>query len=149
MSQIDIQAARKPFQLHEKDTGSSDVQVAVLTKRIEHLTEHLKSNKHDHNSRRGLIMMVNRRRKLLDYLKRTDEPREEAAGGKIGRHGGRNRHGKATVKPVKLEPGAAKAAPEGKGAKNAERSAEASAEGAKKTARPNRHRRPKGQKPQE
>ena len=59
----------------EKDTGSSDVQVAVLTKRIEHLTEHLKTNAHDHNSRRGLIMMVNRRRKLLDYLKRTDEPR--------------------------------------------------------------------------
>ncbi len=75
MSQIDIQAARKPFQLHEKDTGSSDVQVAVLTKRIEHLTEHLKTNAHDHDSRRGLIMMVNRRRKLLDYLKRTDEPR--------------------------------------------------------------------------
>jgi small subunit ribosomal protein S15 len=72
MSQIDIQAVRKPFQLHEKDTGSSDVQVAVLTKRIEHLTEHLKTNAHDHNSRRGLIMMVNRRRKLLDYLKRTD-----------------------------------------------------------------------------
>ena len=75
MSQIDIQAVRKPFQLHEKDTGSSDVQVAVLTKRIEHLTEHLKANAHDHDSRRGLIMMVNRRRKLLDYLKRTDEPR--------------------------------------------------------------------------
>ena len=70
MSQIDIQAVRKPFQLHEKDTGSSDVQVAVLTKRIEHLTEHLKTNAHDHN-----IMMVNRRRNLLDYLKRTDEPR--------------------------------------------------------------------------
>ncbi len=75
MSQIDIQAAAKPFRLHEGDTGSSDVQVAVLTKRIEHLTEHLKTNAHDHASRRGLIMMVNRRRKLLDYLKRTAEPR--------------------------------------------------------------------------
>ena len=71
MSQTDIQSARAPFQLHEKDTGSSDVQIAVLTKRI----EHLKANTHDHNSRRGLIMMVNRRRKLLDYLKRTAEPR--------------------------------------------------------------------------
>lgn len=75
MSQIDIAATRAPFQLHEKDTGSSDVQIAVLTKRIEHLTDHLKANTHDHNSRRGLIMMVNRRRKLLDYLKRTAEPR--------------------------------------------------------------------------
>ena len=75
MSQIDIQAAAKPFALHEGDTGSSDVQVAVLTKRIEHLTEHLKTNSHDHASRRGLIMMVNRRRKLLDYLRRTAEPR--------------------------------------------------------------------------
>ena len=75
MSQVDLTAVRKQFQMHEKDTGSSDVQIAVLTKRIEHLTEHLKANAHDHNSRRGLIMMVNRRRKLLDYLKRTDEPR--------------------------------------------------------------------------
>ena len=75
MSQTDIQSVRTTFQLHEKDTGSSDVQIAVLTKRIEHLTEHLKTNAHDHDSRRGLIMMVNRRRKLLDYLKRTDEPR--------------------------------------------------------------------------
>ena len=75
MSQIDTVAIRKQFERHEKDTGSSEVQVAILTKRIEHLTEHLKSNTHDHNSRRGLILMVNRRRKLLDYLKRTDEPR--------------------------------------------------------------------------
>ena len=75
MSQIDTVAIRKQFERHEKDTGSSEVQVAILTKRIEHLTEHLKTNAHDHNSRRGLIMMVNRRRKLLDYLKRTDEPR--------------------------------------------------------------------------
>ena len=75
MSQVDLTAVSKQFQMHEKDTGSSDVQIAVLTKRIEHLTEHLKANAHDHNSRRGLIMMVNRRRSLLDYLKRTDEPR--------------------------------------------------------------------------
>ena len=75
MSQVDIQAVRKQFQMHEKDTGSCDVQIAVLTKRIAHLTEHLKANAHDHNSRRGLIMMVNKRRSLLDYLKRTAEPR--------------------------------------------------------------------------
>lgn len=75
MTQVDLAAVRKQFQMHEKDTGSSDVQIAVLTKRIEHLTEHLKTNTHDHNSRRGLIQMVNNRRKLLDYLKRTNEPR--------------------------------------------------------------------------
>lgn len=75
MSQVDTQSVRKQFQLHENDTGSSDVQIAVLTKRIQHLTEHLKTNRKDHNSRRGLIKMVNTRRTLLDYLKRTEEPR--------------------------------------------------------------------------
>lgn len=78
MSQVDKNSVRKQFQLHEKDTGSSDVQVAVLTKRIEHLTEHLKENTKDHNSRRGLIKMVNNRRTLLDYLKRTQEPRYQS-----------------------------------------------------------------------
>ena len=78
MTQVDTNSVRKQFQLHEKDTGSSDVQVAVLTKRIEHLTEHLKENSKDHNSRRGLIKMVNNRRTLLDYLKRTQEPRYQA-----------------------------------------------------------------------
>lgn len=61
--------------MHDTDTGSCDVQVAVLTKRIQHLTEHLKENRKDQNSRRGLIKMVNTRRSLLDYLKRKDEPR--------------------------------------------------------------------------
>ena len=75
MSQVDIQSARKQFQLHDTDTGSCDVQVAVLTKRIQHLTEHLKENRKDQNTRRGLIKMVNTRRSLLDYLKRKDEPR--------------------------------------------------------------------------
>jgi len=75
MSQLDTSTVRKQFQLHDKDTGSSDVQIAVLTKRIEHLTEHLKTNTKDHNSRRGLIQMVNNRRTLLDYLKRTQNDR--------------------------------------------------------------------------
>ena len=78
MSQIDTVAIRKQFERHEKDTGSSEVQVAILTKRIEHLTEHLKANKKDHSSRFGLIKMVNARRKLLDYLQRTDEPRYQS-----------------------------------------------------------------------
>ncbi|NBR86235.1 MAG: 30S ribosomal protein S15 [Verrucomicrobia bacterium] len=62
-------------QLHAKDTGSADVQVALLTERINHLTEHLQGNKKDHSSRRGLIIMVGQRRRLLDYLKNTDNNR--------------------------------------------------------------------------
>ena len=61
----------KAFQLHDKDTGSADVQVALLTRRIEHLTEHLKANQKDHSSRRGLLKMVAQRRSLLDYLSKT------------------------------------------------------------------------------
>lgn len=57
------------FQLHDKDTGSSDVQVAILTERINHLTQHLTAHSKDHSTRRGLLKMVARRRKLLDYLK--------------------------------------------------------------------------------
>ena len=57
---------------HEGDTGSPEVQVAVLTERINHLNEHLKINKKDHHSRRGLLLMVGQRRGLLDYLKRTN-----------------------------------------------------------------------------
>jgi small subunit ribosomal protein S15 len=67
----DIQALR----IHAKDTGSADVQVALLTARINHLTEHLKAHVKDHSSRRGLLMLVARRRKLLDYLKRTSNDR--------------------------------------------------------------------------
>ena len=58
--------------LTENDTGSPEVQIAILTKRISDLTEHLKSHKNDHHSRRGLLMMVGHRRGLLDYLKKTD-----------------------------------------------------------------------------
>ncbi|HHU02416.1 MAG: 30S ribosomal protein S15 [Christensenellales bacterium] len=62
----------KEYARHEGDTGSPDVQVALLTERINHLNEHLKVNKKDHHSRRGLLLMVGRRRGLLDYLMRTD-----------------------------------------------------------------------------
>jgi len=54
------------------DTGSPEVQVALLTERVNHLTEHLKTHKHDHHSRRGLMLLVGRRRRLLDYLANTD-----------------------------------------------------------------------------
>jgi len=63
------------YRLHETDTGSADVQIALLTQRINHLTEHLKGNKKDHASRRGLLMMVGRRRRLLDYVHRHDANR--------------------------------------------------------------------------
>lgn len=62
------EAARK-LRLHENDTGSADVQIALLTQRINHLTEHLKVHRKDHSSRRGLLKMVAARRSLLDYLK--------------------------------------------------------------------------------
>jgi small subunit ribosomal protein S15 len=60
------------FRLHERDTGSADVQIALLTERINHLTEHLQKNIKDHSSRRGLLMMVGQRRRLLDYLHNID-----------------------------------------------------------------------------
>lgn len=61
------------FRRHETDTGSSEVQVAILTERITELTEHLKIHKKDHSSRHGLIKLVSTRRKLLDYIKSNDE----------------------------------------------------------------------------
>lgn len=68
MNQINVD----DFKMNEKDTGSTAYQVALLTKRIAHLTGHLATNKHDYASRRGLLMMVAKRRKLLNYAKRTD-----------------------------------------------------------------------------
>jgi small subunit ribosomal protein S15 len=60
------------YQLHGTDTGSPEVQVAILTERINYLTEHFKTHKKDHHSRRGLLKLVGQRRRLLDYLKRMD-----------------------------------------------------------------------------
>ncbi|MDP0490822.1 MAG: 30S ribosomal protein S15 [Verrucomicrobiota bacterium JB023] len=68
----------KDYKQHENDTGSADFQVAVLTGRIRELTEHLKIHKKDHSSRRGLLKMVAKRRKLLDYLKAHSEERYQA-----------------------------------------------------------------------
>jgi small subunit ribosomal protein S15 len=67
-----------------KDTGSPEVQVALLTSRITYLTEHFKSNKKDHHSRRGLLAMVSQRRKLLDYLKRESVERYQTLIGRLG-----------------------------------------------------------------
>jgi small subunit ribosomal protein S15 len=71
------------FKLHERDTGSADVQIALLTQRINHLTEHLQKNLKDHGSRRGLLMMVGQRRRLLDYLQTTDLSRYQTVTKKL------------------------------------------------------------------
>jgi small subunit ribosomal protein S15 len=71
------------FKLHEQDTGSADVQIALLTRRINHLTEHLQKNKKDHSSRRGLLMMVGQRRRLLDYLQTRDTSRYQTVTKKL------------------------------------------------------------------
>ena len=70
--------------LHEGDTGSPEVQIAILTRRINDLTEHLKNNKNDHHSRRGLLKMVGRRRNLLGYLQKNDIERYRAIVAKLG-----------------------------------------------------------------
>ncbi len=75
MSAADKKAIIEEYGRGENDTGSPEVQVALLTRRIVELTEHFKEHKHDNHSRRGLVRMVNSRRKLLDYLKRKDVER--------------------------------------------------------------------------
>ncbi len=82
--QLDKAAIRNEFQRHDRDTGSSEVQVAVLTKEIEALTAHLKANKKDHSSRYGLLRKVQNRRNLLDYLKRENEESYKALIAKLG-----------------------------------------------------------------
>jgi small subunit ribosomal protein S15 len=80
----DTAATISEHRLHETDTGSPEVQVALLTERINHLTEHLKVHKKDHHSRRGLLMLVGQRRRLLDYLGRNDVERYRALIAKLG-----------------------------------------------------------------
>jgi small subunit ribosomal protein S15 len=72
------------YRVHETDTGSPEVQVALLTERINHLTGHLKGHKKDHSSRRGLLLMVGRRASLLKYLAREDRARYQAVIEKLG-----------------------------------------------------------------
>lgn len=72
METINKQDIIKEYATHEGDTGSPEVQVALLTARIQHLTEHLKNHPHDHHSRRGLLQLVGNRRGMLDYLMRLD-----------------------------------------------------------------------------
>lgn len=81
---IDTSKVIEAHKRADNDTGSPEVQVALLTARIEHLTGHFKTHKQDHHSRRGLLMMVNQRRSLLDYLKRKDNERYKALIEKLG-----------------------------------------------------------------
>jgi len=75
MDQATKTAIKAEYQLHDRDTGSVEVQVALLTARIKELTEHLQAHRKDHSSRRGLIMLVSQRRRLLDYLAKQDAGR--------------------------------------------------------------------------
>jgi small subunit ribosomal protein S15 len=84
MDQAVKSEVKNEYKLHEQDTGSAEVQVALLTSRIKELTEHLKLHKKDHSSRRGLIMMVNKRRKLLTYVQKKDEGRYKELISKLG-----------------------------------------------------------------
>ena len=72
------------YRLHDKDTGSPEVQIALLSARIEYLTEHFKTNKKDHHSRRGLLKLVSQRRSLLDYVKKKDVERYRAVIQRLG-----------------------------------------------------------------
>jgi small subunit ribosomal protein S15 len=81
---IDKSAVITSYATKSGDTGSPEVQVALLTERVNHLTEHLKTHKHDHHSRRGLLLLVGRRRRLLDYLGKTDINRYRALIERLG-----------------------------------------------------------------
>jgi small subunit ribosomal protein S15 len=72
LSAVEKKSILAEYGLHESDTGSPEAQVALLTKRISDLTEHLRQHKHDHHSRRGLLLIVGRRRRLLKYLQKVD-----------------------------------------------------------------------------
>ncbi len=84
MTQLEKQEIMKEYATHEGDTGSPEVQVAVLTKRINDLNAHLKEHPHDHHSRRGLLKMVGHRRNLLKYLAQVDIERYRALVKKLG-----------------------------------------------------------------
>jgi small subunit ribosomal protein S15 len=78
------QAIISSYKLHDSDTGSPEVQIAILTERINYLTEHFKVHKKDHHSRRGLLKIVGQRRRLLDYLKKKDVERYRGIIAKLG-----------------------------------------------------------------
>lgn len=84
MDQSERSAVIEKYKTHDGDTGSSEVQIALLTARIDELTEHLRDHKHDHSSRRGLLKLVGQRRRLLNYLNGEDVNRYRDLIGKLG-----------------------------------------------------------------
>jgi small subunit ribosomal protein S15 len=84
LSRTDKTTVIENYRTHQSDTGSPEVQIAILSERISYLTEHFKGHQKDHHSRRGLMKMVGQRRRLLDYLKRTDVDRYRSLIGKLG-----------------------------------------------------------------
>ena len=84
MDKVEKQAVMAEYQIHEKDTGSSELQVALLTTRISQLTQHLRVHKHDESTRRGLLKMVGRRRRLLRYLNGEDVSRYRSLIARLG-----------------------------------------------------------------
>ncbi|RMF20938.1 MAG: 30S ribosomal protein S15 [Cyanobacteria bacterium J083] len=84
LTQAEKQAIMADYQVHETDTGSADLQVAMLTKRINQLTQHLKANKKDHSSRRGLLRMIGRRKRLLAFIEKEDRSRYLELIGRLG-----------------------------------------------------------------
>ncbi len=84
LSKEDKTSIIEKFRINESDTGSSAVQVAVLTRRIEQLVEHLKAHKHDHHSRRGLLMLIGQRRRHLAYLSRSDSSKYQELIAQLG-----------------------------------------------------------------
>lgn len=84
IAQQQKQEVIEQFRVHQRDTGSAEVQVALLSQRIDHLTEHFKNHVKDHHSRRGLLKMVGQRRRLLDYLKESDFERYQSLIHRLG-----------------------------------------------------------------
>src|SRR6202034_3993287 len=80
----DTQATISEYRLHDSDTGSPEVQIALLSGRINHLTEHLKEHKGDHHTRRGLMKLIGQRRRLLDYVRKNDVERYRTIIGRLG-----------------------------------------------------------------
>jgi small subunit ribosomal protein S15 len=84
LSTEDKKSILTEYGVHDSDTGSPEAQIALLTKRIVGLTEHLKEHKHDHHSRRGLLLLVGRRRRLLNYVAKVDVERYRSLIGRLG-----------------------------------------------------------------
>ena len=84
LEKVRKQSLISEYKTHEKDTGSPEVQIAILSERISYLTEHFKTHKNDHHSRRGLLKLVSQRRSLLDYLKGSDKQRYEKVVERLG-----------------------------------------------------------------